>query len=263
VHIITILTDFGLKDPYVGVMKGVILSINPEARIVDITHEIEPQDVREACFLVPEYYPYFPRGTVHLCVVDPTVGSRRRPLVVVADNHFFVGPDNGLFSLIGDGRAEAYTIENRDYMLPAISPTFHGRDVFAPVAAHLSCGLDPSLLGRRIEDPVRLTDLFPRKGGDDMVGSVVRFDRFGNAISNISAEDLRAFTGSTRYVIEIAGLSFTSLVGGYYEADFTCLIGSSGYLEFGYFKGSFAAKTGTKKGGEVVVRRCEAMGDEG
>ena len=254
-NIITVLTDFGLKDPYVGIMKGVILSINPRAQIVDITHEIEPQDIREGSSLIKEYYSYFPEGTVHLCVVDPTVGSGRRPAVFVSNGHLFVGPDNGLFSLVIDQEVEAYEIENRGYMLPHISSTFHGRDIFAPVAAHLSLGKDPFSVGREISDPVRLPDLLPAQEGDALVGSIVRFDRFGNAVSNISVEAFHVFTGDLSFAVEIADLSFTSLFKGYYEAEYTCLVGSAGYLEFGYFKGSFARKKGVGKGERVTVSR--------
>ena len=159
--IITLCTDFGTKDPYVGIMKGVILAADPRARIVDITHEIEAQDVREAAFTVEDYWGYFPAGTVHLVVVDPTVGSSRRPIAVSCDGHFFVGPDNGVLSFVARRASEVRVIENRDLMREEISATFHGRDIFGPVAAHLSRGIAFSDLGPKITDPVMLDDLYP------------------------------------------------------------------------------------------------------
>ena len=143
--IITLCTDFGNRDPYAGIMKGVILSVDPGARIVDITHEIEPQDVREAAFTVEDYWRYFPAGTVHVVVVDPTVGSSRRPIVVSCDGHFFVGPDNGVFSFAAGRASDIRLREDRDLMRGEISATFHGRDIFSPVAAHLSGGAAESL----------------------------------------------------------------------------------------------------------------------
>ena len=138
-HIITVLTDFGVRDPYVGVMKGVMLAINPLLHIVDITHEVDARDVGEASFLIGEYFPHFPGATVHLCVVDPTVGSARKPLIAAKDDHLFVGPDNGIFSLLfASGETRAYEITNRRFMGEALSGTFHGRDLFAPAAAYLS-----------------------------------------------------------------------------------------------------------------------------
>ena len=182
---ITLLTDFGTKDPYVGIMKGVILSTNPDVRIVDITHEVDPQDVREGAFLVEEYYRYFEKGTIHVAVVDPTVGSDRKPIVFSKDGYFFIGPDNGLFTLLYDDNVRAYAIENRRYMLKEISATFHGRDIFAPAAAYLSSGVHLSMFGSVVQDPVRLPDLLPTVKENVLHGEVVRFDRFGNAITNI------------------------------------------------------------------------------
>lgn len=251
--IITLLTDFGLKDAYVGIMKGVILSINSEAGIVDITHEVGAQDIREGAFLVRESCGWFPEGTVHVAVVDPTVGSSRKPIIVHARGQFFVGPDNGIFTLVMDGTFTAYGIENREFMLPAVSCTFHGRDVFSPAAAHLSRGVPPSAFGRPIADPVRLDGLFPAAENDVLKGRIVRFDRFGNGITNIPEDRLRSFLKGGAFRVETGAVCFEGLSRSYYEADFTCLIGSSGYLEFGYFKGSFRDKTGAVKDDEVRV----------
>ena len=253
VKVITLLTDFGLKDPYVGIMKGVILSINPEATIVDITHDIMPQNIEEAAFLIEEYYRFFPPGTIHVAVIDPTVGSQRRPIIVSKDNNIFIGPDNGLFTLILDSDAEVYLIENPDFMLREVSSTFHGRDIFAPAAAHASTGFHPSAFGRIISDPMRLDNMFPAKEGHSLKGRIVRFDRFGNAITNIKIDFLKDFLGNRSFEVRVGSMVFTALNKSYYESEFTCLIGSSGYLEFGYFKGSFKEKGNTAKNDSVLI----------
>ena len=257
-RIITLLTDFGLQDSYVGVMKGVILKINPDVRIVDITHAVSPQDIREAAFIVKDYYPYFEAGTVHVAVVDPTVGSGRRPLILVKEENFFVGPDNGVFShLIKDG-PEVYEIANRAFTLREISSTFHGRDIFAPAAAHLAAGVDPSAFGPRVVDPVCLENIFTRIENDALCGEVVRFDRFGNAITNIDIHTFNDFTGNKPFRITVGPTVFSSLSGSYYERETTCLVGSSGYIEFGYYRGSFAKAKGVGKGDPVSVKLLEA-----
>jgi S-adenosyl-L-methionine hydrolase (adenosine-forming) len=254
VNTITLLSDFGLKDPYVGIMKGVMLSLNPHLTLIDITHDIEPQDVREASFLVPEYYPFFPPGTIHLCVVDPTVGSARKALVLEKDGHFFVGPDNGLFSHILKG-AYIYEICNPALLLPNVSNTFHGRDVFSPAVAYLALGLSSSDFGPSVVDPVLLPGLDPSVHDDLMAGEIVRFDRFGNAISNITSQNLADFTGVMPYVIEMGGLSFKALSKNYSDTSYSAIIGSSGYLEFSLFKGSLATEQKLKKGTIVTVRK--------
>lgn len=255
---ITLLTDFGLKDPYVGIMKGVILSINPDVRIVDITHDVEPQDIREGAFLLKEYYQYFPRDSVHVAIVDPTVGSNRRAIIHNKDGHVFVGPDNGIFSLLIDSDTESYSITNRNFMLKQISSSFHGRDVFAPIAARIAYGLHPSALGEKIIDLVCLTNIYPDIINDVLTGEVVRFDRFGNAITNIDIETFKDYTESGDFRIHIGNMDFASLHKSYYEQDFTCLVGSSGYLEFGYYRGSFKEKTGIGKSETVEVRLFES-----
>lgn len=258
VKTITLLTDFGLKDPYVAIMKGVILSINEDVRIVDITHDVEPQDIREGAFLLKEYYQYFPKGSIHVAIVDPTVGSKRRALALFKDGHVFVGPDNGIFSLLIESDTESYVITNRDFMLKQLSSSFHGRDVFAPIAAHFAFGLHPSVLGERVIDLVCLTNIYPDIINDVLTGEVVRFDRFGNAITNIDIETFNDFTDGSGFKISIGNMDFSSLQKSYYEKDYTCITGSSGYLEFGYYKGSFQEKTGIVKGETVAVRLFES-----
>ncbi len=244
-----------MKDPYVGTMKGVMLSLNPHLNIIDITHEVEAQDVREACFLIDEYYPYFSTGAIHLCIVDPTVGSSRRPLVLEKGAHRFVGPDNGIFSVLLRNGAAAYEITARRFMLARVSGTFHGRDVFAPAAAYLSLGVHPSQFGPPVTDAITLTDLAPTVEGDAIIGEIVRFDRFGNAISNIRVDFLKGFTGNASLLIETAGLTFHGLSRSYYEGDYTCVAGSSGYLEFGLFRGNLGESKGVRKGERVTVKK--------
>ncbi len=255
IKIITLLTDFGLKDPYVGTMKGVILSINPEATIVDITHDVSHQNIEEGAFLIEEYYPFFPAGTIHVGVIDPTVGGNRRPVIINRENQIFIGPDNGLFTLVL-GHADVFLIENREFMFSNISSTFHGRDIFAPVAAHTSTGIHPSAFGKQIKDPLRLNGMFPVREGDHLKGRIIRFDRFGNAITNIRHDFLKDFIGQGPFKIRLGNMVFETLNKSYYEADLTCLVGSSGYLEFGYFKGSFKEKTGVNRDSTILISVC-------
>jgi S-adenosyl-L-methionine hydrolase (adenosine-forming) len=255
VSTITLLTDFGLRDPYVGIMKGVMLSIDPILDFVDISHDVEAQNIKQGSFLVDEYYRYFPSGTVHLCVVDPTVGGSRKPLILKKGDHTFVGPDNGLFTLLLTDGAEAREIANKKYLLPRLSGTFHGRDVFAPVAAHLAAGTPPAEFGPPVADPVKLGDLFPTVANDLMTGEIVRVDRFGNAISNIAFEVFSAFRGSGAFHIQVGGLAFDTLGTSYHKARYTCLVGSSGYLEFGLFLGNLAKEESILTGDMVRVTR--------
>ena len=251
--IITLCTDFGNEGPYVGIMKGVILSIDPAARIVDITHEIEAQEIRETAFVLEDYRTWFPAGTVHVVVVDPTVGSSRRPVVVSRDKQFFVGPDNGVFSFLVDGGSEVRVIENPDYMRDEISFTFHGRDIFSPAAAHLSRGTALPGIGTILSDPVVLNDIYPVAAGDTLTGDIVRFDHFGNAITNIHSRQFLSFVKARPYRISVNEMSFTALSQSYYEGETVCLTGSSGYIEFGIFRGNFRESTGARKRDPAVV----------
>jgi S-adenosyl-L-methionine hydrolase (adenosine-forming) len=258
VRTITLLTDFGLRDAYVGIMKGVITSINPDVNVVDITHGIEAQDIEEAAFVLGECSPWFKTGAIHVAVVDPGVGSDRRPIIAIVNGHHFVGPDNGIFSLVmGEGR-EVYAIENPDFMLHPVSATFHGRDIFSPAAAHLSLGVSPDAFGERVDNPVILPGLFPEREGEVLTGRIIRFDRFGNGISNITRTMLEPFLDGP-FTIETGGMAFHALSRSYYEQEITCLTGSSGYLEFGYFKGSFRERAGISKGEAVRVSPLSRM----
>jgi hypothetical protein len=228
-------------------MKGVILSINPNTTIIDITHNVSPQDIREGAFLMKEYYPYFKSGTIHVAVIDPTVGGERRPIIFCKDEHFFVGPDNGMFSHIIEANSEIYEIKNSDFMLKNISSTFHGRDIFAPAAAYLASGIHPSVFGPKVVNPVYLADIFPDIINGVLTGEVVMFDRFGNAVTNIDSEIFNDFINANPFEIHIGSITFSSLNKSYYEQNFTCLINSSGYIEFGCYKGSFSREAGIKK----------------
>lgn len=240
--IITLLTDFGLSDPYVGIMKGVILSINQHARAVDISHLIKPGSIMHAASLLMEAYPFFPKGTVHVVVVDPRVGSERRPILIKTEDYIFVGPDNGLLwpIIASHEHSEVIHITERRYFLQDISHTFHGRDIFAPVSAHLSCGADPLAMGTAINDPVQFHFPMPKQmeskysKGKMLSGQVIRVDHFGNLISNIHREDLQQFLGGLRPVIRIGNIMIEGLLSTYSEAregEMLALIGSSGCLE--------------------------------
>lgn len=251
--IVTLLTDFGLNDVYTGVMKGVLLSIAPHVTIIDITHMVQPHDVREAAFLVEAYARYFPDGTIHVAVIDPAVGSDRKPIVFMKENTFFIGPDNGIFSLLFTGDDKVYTIEDRKVMLREVSSTFHGRDIFAPVAAHLANGIDPASLGRSVADPVVITDLKPRVNGQTLFGEVVRFDRFGNAITNIHGSMIWDRPKKGRYRITVSGHEFDALNTTYSDGGISALIGSSGYLEFAVYCGNLKTRWQLQKGDPVVI----------
>ena len=251
---IALLTDFGTADYFIGSMKGVVLSINPEARIVDVTHNIPPQDIEAAAFTLLAGYRSFPAGTVHVAVVDPGVGSGRRPIVIEAGNHRFVGPDNGIFSYICDEESavRVYHVSNDKYFRHPISATFHGRDIFAPVAAVLSIGVVPAELGEEIDDAVRLKTIHPdRLKNGKIKGRLIHIDRFGNCITNISRED---FTEAAR--LQIKGKTIKSFRRFFAEPGRDKLFGiwgSAGFLEIAANNASAAKLLGVKRGEEVVL----------
>jgi len=189
--IICMMTDFGIADSYVGEMKGVALGICPNCRFVDLTHKIRKFDIEQACYVLARSHSYFPEKTIFVAVVDPGVGSARRSLVVQNSGHYFVGPDNGIFSfLIRSAAAIFHQIKEKKYILESISSTFHGRDIFSPVAAHLAMGVEISELGPRIDDPILLPNIWPEKGKGLMKGKVIHIDNFGNLITNITLLDI-------------------------------------------------------------------------
>jgi S-adenosylmethionine hydrolase len=252
--IITLTTDFGLFDPYVGIMKGVILGIAPNVQLVDITHDIRSYDVLEAAFAIETTYRYFPEGTVHLAVVDPGVGSARRPIAAVSHGHRFIGPDNGVLSAIFEN--EVYHIENNSLFLNPVSRTFHGRDIFAPVAAHLARGIPVQSVGPRIFDFVQEPLPKPSHNGRKLIGTVLRIDKFGNVITNLRRIDV-----GSEFTIRVAGLPITRLCRTFSQAEpgqFFAVEGSTGYIEIALNQGSAAERLGVARGAEIEVESGSA-----
>ena len=264
--VIALLTDFGLADPYVGAMKAVIAGINPKVQIIDISHHVPPQDIQEGAFILYSSYKYFPKDTIFVAVVDPGVGTRRRIVCVRTGRYTFLTPDNGLLGLVinevdvGARRAVpllAVEVTNTRYFLPEVSSTFHGRDVFAPVAAHLSRGLKPTKLGRQIDDPHTFSFPDPivvKKGV--LKGEIIHIDRFGNLITNVEhvwAEVLD--WGPVSISVkdkEISRISHTYQEGQ--VGELLALFGSSGYLELSINMGNAREVLGCTRGDKVVVR---------
>ncbi len=223
--LITLLTDFGTGEHYTGVMKGVILATNPDARIVDTTHAVQPYDVRGASLVLGAAAHYFPRGTIHVAVVDPGVGSGRRGVIAATRNYYFVEPDNGVLSCAFDDPLYAWTreLEEDVFFLDEVSSTFHGRDIFAPVAVHLSRGVPPEKFGPVAADPIRLD--FPRvefEGDDAIAGEVIYVDHYGNLITNIDTTAFSRFDcteddAAHLPIIEIDGRVING-VSEYYQA---------------------------------------------
>jgi S-adenosylmethionine hydrolase len=264
--IITLTTDFGLKDPYVGIMKGVILSINPEASLVDISHQVKAGDITQAASLIQEAHNFFPKGTVHVAVVDPGVGGDRRPILIRTADYFFVGPDNGLFWPIisTDKAAETIHLKEKRYFLSHISPTFHGRDIFAPVAAHLSRGVNPLKMGVTITDPMPLQLPAIQKDENALSGQIVRVDNFGNLITNIPGEDLLPFSGTGKMVVKAGDLIIENVRKTYSEAkagEALALIGSSGFLEIAVNQGRASERLGVDSEKRIGIKVEVRKGD--
>ncbi len=254
---ITLTTDFGTGDHFVGTMKGVILGISPRARIVDITHEVPPHDINEAAFVIAQAWRYFPKGSIHVVVVDPGVGSARRPILCEAEGQFFIAPDNGVLSMIYDGaRHKVRVISNEKLFLKNVSNTFHGRDVFAPAAAHLSKGLAPAKFGRPIQDFLRNFLMKPtRLSRHDWAGVVLKSDRFGNLITNFNIDE---FPDVAEHSMELrAGLErINRLARTYAETEMGelfAIVGSSGYIEVVVNQGSAAKRLGVGAGSPVEL----------
>lgn len=261
--IITLTTDFGTRDGFVGTLKGVILGINPNATIVDITHDIAPHDVEQGAFLFAASAKYFPANTIHVVVVDPGVGSERRAIAMQAGETIFVAPDNGVLTLrIRDSRLKdleihAVHLNNAKFFLPRVSNTFHGRDIFAPCAAHLSLGVPLAEMGEPITDWVKLTRVLPtRRGMSAWVGRVVHIDRYGNIVTNIAQEVFQE-SDFAKAVVEIAGKKIVGLKRTYadgVEGELIALISSSWELEIAQRNGNAAKTLGVLVGAEVVVQ---------
>jgi hypothetical protein len=253
-----LLTDFGLKDHYAAAMKGVMLGICAGARLVDISHEITPYAIPEAAYTLEQAWRCFPKGTVHLVVVDPGVGSARRPILVEAGGHRFVTPDNGVLTMLFEStpKHQVREITASRYFREPVSQTFHGRDVFAPAAAHLADGLQPSRLGRRINDYVRLDFAKPvRRGPKRWTGAILKIDRFGNLITNFESAAWKL--AGQRFEIKIGTRSITKLARHYSEmaaGEMFAIAGSAGYLEISMDQKSAAAAVDARSGSVVELR---------
>lgn len=265
--VISLITDYGLKDPYVGLVKAVILSINPRANIVDISHEVSSYDVAEASYILLSSYKFFPEGTIFVVVVDPGVGSSRKVLLVETSRYFFIGPDNGVLrpAVDEDGIVRIINVINDKYFRKPVSTTFHGRDIFGPVAAYLSLGVDPSEFGpeltiREISEPK--IDFFCEKIGDWVRTSVMYIDRFGNAITSCRIEKFFELVGELResqqVTIRVRGVE--SYRGVYYKTfsfakpgEIVLYTGSTGFMEIGVNLSSFAKKIGCRRGEEIWI----------
>ena len=270
--VITLLTDFGLSDAYVGAVKGVVLGVNPQATLVDLTHDVSPQDVLQGAFLLGTAWRYFPAGTIHVAVVDPGVGTERRALLLEAHDHLFLTPDNGLLTFIlppqdadtplyQPYRARlpqgfrAYALTNPRYWRHPVSTTFHGRDIFAPVAGHLSLGVSSQEFGEPVDAIIRLAVPVPHWRDGLLLGHVVHIDRFGNVVTTVPEAAL-AGKGEGEVEVEVGGSKIRGLVRTYADANgLAALIGSHGYLEIALTNGSAARALGVKVGDEVKVRR--------
>lgn len=252
--LITLTTDFGLRDPFVGIMKGVILTINAEAKLVDLTHEVDSFDVLEGALTLVQSYGYFPHGTIHLVVVDPGVGSERRPILLSTPDAIFVGPDNGIFSLIYE-REPAFEVRHiitEQYFRRPVSQTFQGRDIFAPVAAWLSRGAAAGNFGPVIGDYIRVQPPRPQQTGKGRLqGSVLRIDKFGNVITNFRPGDLPA-----NFRLLVQGRAITNLVASYSAGEpgeVFAIVGSAGFVEVSAREASAAAMLGAHKGDPVKL----------
>jgi S-adenosylmethionine hydrolase len=267
--IVTLTTDFGTADTFVGTMKGVILGIAPEAQIVDLTHQVPPRDVQAGAFALAAAYRYFPAGTIHVAVIDPGVGTRRHPIVVATQTATFVCPDNGLLSYPLDhagahvdrdpfimGRValpdewHGVHLSNADYWLDPVSATFHGRGIFAPVAGHLANGVSMASMGTRTLDIAAFAVPRPRSGRGASVGQVLHIDHFGNLITNL----LPANLPQGRIEVRVGGATIPGLSENYQDGgDLVALIGSSGTLEIAFRNGNASRTLGASIGAEVHV----------
>jgi S-adenosylmethionine hydrolase len=250
--IITLTTDFGLSDHFAGTLKGVILGVEPRARLVDLSHEIAPYAIMEAAFVISQAYRFFPPKTVHLIVVDPGVGTERRPILAEAAGQYFVAPDNGVLSLVyAAEKHKVRAITAGQFFLRPVSRTFQGRDVFAPVAAHLAAGILPARFGKLISDYVTGEFAEPVPAGKDVwTGRVLKIDRFGNLITNFPAARFHPLE------MRLGRRKVRRTVSSYAEGrtgELFVIAGSSGYLEIAMNQGSAAKATGCAAGAEVIL----------
>lgn len=259
--VVTLLSDFGSRDPYVAEMKAVILSICPEAKIVDISHEVDKFDTRMGAFFLVSAAPYFPKGTIHLTVVDPGVGTKRRPIIIETGRSLYVGPDNGVLILSAqtEGITSVYHITNEHYMLPNVSRTFHGRDVFAPVAAHLANNVKPKEFGPKIEDYEKPSFTKPNAKVKEIAGEILHIDGFGNIITNISVNLLKKINviEGTPIRIEIGkkmlNLKLCKAYGEAKKGTPLAITGSHNFIEISVNMGNASKKLGIKRGDPIKI----------
>jgi S-adenosyl-L-methionine hydrolase (adenosine-forming) len=259
--IITLTTDFGTNDHFVGVMKGVILDIVPEAEIVDICHSVQAYDVLDGALTISQAYSYFPNRTVHVVVVDPGVGTARRPILASSDKYHFVAPDNGVLSLVyaRENRMHVRHITAQHYFLQPVSNTFHGRDIFSPVAAYLAKEVDSLKFGEELEEYVRFSAPKPKAVDANRIRAVVlKVDRFGNLITNITPQDVPTLfgEGAKSFKIAVGNREITELRSAYAEGapgEVIAILGSMGFLEIAANRGAAAQLTGASKGSEVSI----------
>jgi S-adenosyl-L-methionine hydrolase (adenosine-forming) len=255
---ITLTTDFGLKDPYVAEMKGAIYQINPKATIVDVSHLMDKFSVRMGAFVLASAVPYFPKGTVHIAVVDPGVGTERRAIAIQTKLGFLVGPDNGVLMLAAQkqGIEHIYELSNPKFMLPQVSSTFHGRDIFAPAAAYLEKGAEPQEFGPEITDPVtpKFANVEAKNGA--LLGEVLHVDSFGNVVTNINPTELKDVKTIKVALHHVSlELPFSKAYGELQLREPLALVGSHGFLELALNRGSFSEKYRVNPGDrfEIVV----------
>ena len=243
---ITLTTDFGLEDDYVGVMKGVIHSINPGVTVVDLTHYIPPQDIEWTAYIIYYSFDYFPKGSIHVIVVDPGVGSSRPIKLIKLNGHYFLSPDNGVMTkLLNQYQPEGiWTINNQEYFLPDISNTFHGRDIFAPVAAHLSKGVTPELMGKASREVKNLSLPEPQIKANEITGRIIHIDRFGNLITDIEHRMIAQLSASwDNLSIHLSNQILSGIKKSYEEVEegkTLAIFGSKGLLEISVNKGNAA-----------------------
>ena len=256
--IITLTTDFGYKDPFVGIMKGVIAGINPEARVVDLSHGVAPQDIMGAALILRHSVGHFPRGTIHVAVVDPGVGSARRPILIEAAGNCFIGPDNGVLSLAlaREKPLRITHLSNAAYHRQPVSATFHGRDVFAPIAAHLSLGMEAAVLGATVQDFNRIAWPEVGKFPAGLRGEIVYIDTFGNLCTNVSEHELRGLPDAKLALslgdVVIDGLAPNYAAGG--TGNYVALINSFGLLEIAVYQGNAQRRCGARVGDKIQIR---------
>ncbi|MFZ0416604.1 MAG: SAM-dependent chlorinase/fluorinase [Candidatus Sulfotelmatobacter sp.] len=264
--IITLTTDFGSNDHFVGVMKGVILDIVPEAQIVDICHSVQPFDVLDGALTISQAYSYFPARTVHVVVVDPGVGTARRPILASSDGYHFVAPDNGVLSLVyaRESRMHVRHITAEHYFLQPVSNTFHARDIFSPIAAYLAKEVEALKFGEEVQEYVRFSAPKPKAVDENRLrGVVLKVDRFGNIITNITPQDAPMLfeAGASGFKIVVGSREITEIRNAYAEGapgEVIGILGSMGFLEIAANRGAAAQLTGAGKGSEVSIILGEA-----